>query len=216
MSNADFTPALGRSELTDRYDRAIRFWTRERRWRTMLLDAIAPGDGESILDVGSGTGTLAVLIKQRAPGATVVGVDPDPKIRALAANKAKNACVDIEFLHGFARDAADVAGTGRFDKVVSSLVFHQVPLEEKKAGLAAMHAALKPGGSIHVADYGEQRGWLMRRLFRIIQRLDGYENTQHNADGILPELFAAAGFLDLDERSVATPTGSISVFSARG
>jgi hypothetical protein len=38
----DFVPALGRAELTADYDRVIAVMTRERRWRTALLDLIAP------------------------------------------------------------------------------------------------------------------------------------------------------------------------------
>ena len=214
MSDSDFTPALGRAEWTGLYDRAIRFSTREARWRPMLLDEIDPRQGELILDVGCGTGTLAIMIKQRAPGACVVGIDPDPTILKIAADKAQAASVTVDLLEGFARDAAKVAGMERFDKVVSSLVFHQVPLSEKKLGIAAMRDALKPGGSIHIADYGEQRGWLMRRLFRTIQKLDGYENTQHNADGVLPKLILESGFNQLHEHTVATPTGSISIYRA--
>lgn len=66
-----------------------------------------------------------------------------------------------------------------------------------------------------VADYGEQRSRTMRALFRQIQRLDGFANTQPNADGVLPRMFAAAGFDRVIERqSISTPTGSISIYSA--
>jgi hypothetical protein len=106
-------------------------------------------------------------------------------------------------------------GIGRVDKATSSLVLHQCPLSMKRAILVAMHEALRPGGALAVADYGEQRSWTMRFLFRQIQRLDGFENTQPNADGVLPELFAAAGFERVVERqSIPTPTGSISIYSA--
>ena len=101
-------------------------------------------------------------------------------------------------------------------KAVSSLVFHQVPLEEKRAGLAAMHASVVTGGEVHIADYGLQRTALMRTLFKQIQRLDGVENTTPNGRGILPELMAKAGFVDVVERSVIpTPTGSISLYFGR-
>ena len=72
------------------------------------------------------------------------------------------------------------------NKIVSSLVFHQVPLEEKEAGLAAIRAALVPGGELHVADYGLQRTRWMRKLFRIVQAGDGYDNTEPNAAGCCP------------------------------
>jgi len=44
------------------------------------------------------------------------------------------------------------------------------------------HAALGRGGELHIGDYGLQRTWLMRMLFRIVQRVDGYENTQPSAE----------------------------------
>lgn len=70
MSDAAFTPALGRAHLDD-YDRAIRIWTRESVWRGALLRQVAPRSGETILDVGCGTGSFAVMLKQAAPGARV-------------------------------------------------------------------------------------------------------------------------------------------------
>src|SRR5690606_35182255 len=101
------------------------------------------------------------------------------------------------------------------DAVVSSLMFHQVPMAEKQAGLAAMHAALRPGGRLLIADYGRQCG-LMRLLFRLtIQRLDGVVDTQPNADGMLPQLVAEAGFRNVREAArIHTITGTIALIVA--
>lgn len=110
---------------------------------------------------------------------------------------------------------AALVGGGVADTVVSSLVFHQLPMEEKRRSLAASWRTLKPGGALHIADYGRQRG-AMRTLFRIVQSLDGYENTQPNADGVLPDPIAEAGFIDVREVHVLpTPTGSISFYRAK-
>ncbi len=58
-----------------------------------------------------------------------------------------------------------------------------------------MHQTLLDHGELHIADYGLQRTWLMRTLFRsVIQNLDGRTNTEPNARGVLPELMRAAGF----------------------
>ena len=94
-------------------------------------------------------------------------------------------------------------------------MFHQLPLPEKRAGLAACLRALKPGGRLHIADYGLQRTTAMRALFRIIQTLDGYADTQPNAEGVIPILLAEVGFTGIEETTVfPTPTGSISLYRA--
>ncbi len=211
---ASFTPALGHAALSGLYDPAIALLTRERVWRARLLDLVEPRAGETLIDLGCGTGSFAVSLARRAPGARVVGLDPDGDILARAARKAEAAGQSVRFLQGFARDVAALVGEGVADTVVSSLVFHQLPMEEKRRGLAASWRALKPGGALHIADYGRQRG-AMRTLFRIVQSLDGYENTQPNADGVLPDLIAEAGFIDVREVHVLpTPTGSISFYRA--
>jgi ubiquinone/menaquinone biosynthesis C-methylase UbiE len=205
-----FTPAAGRALLTPAYDLGLRLLTRERRWRDALLDQIAPRDGETILDVGCGTGTLAVLLKRRAPGVRVVGLDPDSQALALAAAKANRAGVKVEWRQGFAREAARL---GRFDHVVSSLVFHQVPPDGKVAGLKAMFEAVRPGGALHVADYCRQPDRLMRFLFTIIQALDGRRNTQANADGAVEQTLEQLGRRTIRaQKLIRTPTGAISLF----
>lgn len=79
-----------------------------------------------------------------------------------------------------------------------------------------MYELLRPGGELVIADYGWQGSALMRLGFRFVQRVDGKEDTQPNADGILPELIEQAGFSDIAETSVTrTVTGSISIYRAR-
>lgn len=214
MTEPAFTPALGRQEWSGFYDLAIALLTRERVWRRALLRELAPRTGDAILDVGCGTGSFAILAAIAAPGSELTGLDPDRSILDRARAKAARRPVSINWVEGFAQNA-DEAG-GPFDKVVSSLVFHQVPLSGKSAGFSAIWRSLKPGGSLHVADYGLQRTPLMRRLFRQVQRLDGFENTEPNARGVLPDLMRDAGFVDVEERQViATLTGSISIYRAR-
>lgn len=214
MSNdTTFTPAAGRPEWTPFYDFAIALLTRERRWRSALLAQTAPQPGDRIIDVGCGTGTFAVMLKRAEPRAEIVGLDPDPDVLARARAKAAKEKAEVTFRQGFARDAGAEAAS--FTKVVSSLVFHQVPLEEKRAGLVAIGRALRPGGTLHIADYGLQRTPLMRATFRQIQKLDGFDNTEPNARGVLPELMREVGFAAVEETEViSTVTGSISLYRA--
>lgn len=211
LADGAFTPALGRGETAD-YDRTIRFWTREEAWRPAFARQIAPNAGETILDVGCGTGTLAIMLKRMAPQAHIIGVDPDPEALAIAKAKADAAGLEIQWLQGFARDAAALVGPARADKVVSSLVFHQTPPAEKSAGVAALFKAARAGGEVHIADYARQAGG-MRLLFKIIEHMDGAANTRPNARGALEQLLAGESAAPVEPlRRVHTPTGTISLF----
>ena len=206
----NFVPALGWSALTPFYDGVVRLLTREAVWRPAFVDQIAPRAGESILDVGCGTGSLAILLKRSAPGARIVGLDPDEATLARAAAKAKAAGVEIEWRQGYARDAGMAES---FDKTVSSLVFHQVPPAEKDAGIAAMIAATRPGGEVHIADFAVQRSPLMRALFGIVGRFDGRENTEANAEGVIENILGAvSAAAAIPAHTFCTPLGEISLF----
>ncbi|MBS0504219.1 MAG: class I SAM-dependent methyltransferase [Proteobacteria bacterium] len=215
LTNRGFTPALGRGP-TRLYDAALRMFTRERLWRDAVIDRVAATCPSTVLDVGCGTGTLAVAIAQRLPGALVTGLDPDGEALAIARRKGDRLRPGVAWRSGFAGDAASDGRAGTFDVVTCTLVLHQVPLADKAAGLKAMLSALRIGGRLVIADYSEQRTKLMRTLFRLtVQRIDGETDTQPNADGVLPRLIAEAGFAGVTETQVIpTPSGSISVFTA--
>ena len=212
VAERDYVPAAPQLWL---YDALVVALARSWRWRRDLLAQIAAREGDVIADVGCGTGTQLVKIGRAAPGVTLIGIDPDPDVLHRARRKLARARIVAGLTRGYARDAEALLRDRGVNKIVSSLVFHQVPLAEKEAGLAAMRAALVPGGELHVADYGLQRTPLMRKLFRIVQAGDGYANTEPNARGVLPELMASVGFQRVLETAViATPTGSISLYRA--
>lgn len=206
----EFTPAAGRFAPTALYDIGVALLTRESVWRGELLKRLSVAAGERIIDVGCGTGSLAIMLKQAHPDAQVTGLDPDPEALAIAQRKAETAGLKIDWRLGFASDAAKF---GSFDKTVSSLVFHQVSTEGKRAGIAAMYAATKLGGEMFIADYAIQKSWHMRQLFRIIQMLDGRTNTQPNADGFIEnEMSSIFGKSVVSVYTLDTPTGTISLF----
>jgi len=206
MNDTQFTPALGLPGLTRGYDLAIRLLTREAVWRNMLLRQVAPLSNETIIDVGCGTGTFAMMLKRAAPAARITAIDPDPDVLDRARRKADAEDIEIEWRQGFAQDVADLGVS--FDKAVSSLVFHQVPLVGKRAGVAAMFACVRPGGEVHIADYALQDSALMRALFRLtVQTLDGRADTQPNADGVLERILSDYGAAVVAPRAiVAHPT----------
>ncbi|KTE34633.1 MULTISPECIES: class I SAM-dependent methyltransferase [unclassified Sphingopyxis] len=212
----DFVPALGRINLPGAYDLAIALMTRERRWRRALVEMVDARPGESIVDIGCGTGTLLLALARRYPGCRFIGVDPDPKVLSIARRKAAAAGATIDWIEAMGDDLEGVAEVAACDRIVSSLVLHQCPLAVKQAIAAHMLRLLAPGGTLVIADYGEQRTRLMRLLFRQIQALDGFELTEPNALGCIPAILEAAGFADVEEPfALATPTGSISLYRAR-
>ena len=217
MTDTDrhFVPALGKSGSLDRYDAAIALMTREKRWRSDLLKLVAPQPGDRIVDIGCGTGTLAIALKEGEPESEILAVDPDPAVLEIAQTKARTAGADIHWFEAMGDELDGFAALQGCDKIVSSLVFHQCPMEIKQAIAAQMHRLLRPGGQLFIADYGEQRSPLMRMLFRQIQWLDGVEYTEPNARGCMPDTLASAGFDAVEEaKIIATPTGSISIYRA--
>lgn len=209
-----YTPPAGHHFLTPFYDLGVRLSTRERVWRNALIELISPKDEDILLDIGAGTGSLAVLVAHRNAATRYFGIDPDRHAVEIARTKARRAGIKAEFAHKLF--AADTAADWPAPSLATlCLVLHQVPLDEKLRLLREIHAVLQPNGRLYIADYSEQRSWLMRKLFRAtIQKLDGKADTQPNADGVLIPLMVEAGFLDVCELTqLNTVTGSISVLS---
>ena len=210
-----FTPLLGASFLSPFYDAAIGVATREGRWRGRLIAQLNLQPDDRILDVGCGTGSLALMLKRRAPSATVFGLDPDSQALEMARRKAKRAGADIQFLQGFANDAL-IKPLRPLTKIVISLVLHQTPVKEKLRILNTCRHVLGPDGEVHIADYGEQRA-LMRLAFRTtVQALDGVDDTEPHAKGQFPAIVREAGLKTLTETSrTHTLTGQITTWIAR-
>ena len=117
---------------------------RELRQRTATLARIQPG--EQVLDVGCGTGTLAMEVARRVGRAgRVAGVDPGTEQIARARSKAARRHVPIEFQIGVIEHLAFPDQT--FDVVLSTLMMHHLPTPLKRQGLAEIARVLKPGGA---------------------------------------------------------------------
>jgi ubiquinone/menaquinone biosynthesis C-methylase UbiE len=120
------------------------------RQRTINLACIQPG--EQILDVGCGTGTLAMEAARRV-GHTgrVTGVDPGTQQIAHARAKAARRNAPIEFKIGVIEQLPFPDQT--FDVVFSTLMMHHLPAPLKRQGLAEIARVLKPGGRLVIADF---------------------------------------------------------------
>ncbi len=192
-----FVPALGHRFLTPLYDPLLRLHMRERKWRSRFVDQMEIQPGLHILDIGSGTGTLTVLVKERWPSAEVVGIDPDPQILGIARRKAERSRVEIRFDVGYADQLP--YSDASFDRVVSSLVFHHLAHETKVLALQEAWRVLRPGGELHIADIGRPRGALTRIAVTPFRLFDGLGATEDNLAGRLPALIIGAGFSEVVE-----------------
>jgi ubiquinone/menaquinone biosynthesis C-methylase UbiE len=123
---------------------------RELRQRTATLAHLQPGD--TVLDVGCGTGTLALDVQPRVGNAgRVCGIDPGPQQIARARAKAARRQAPIEFQIGVIERLPFPDQT--FDAVLSTLMMHHLPASLKRQGLAEIARVLKPGGHLIIADF---------------------------------------------------------------
>jgi len=209
-------PVPGVAYLTPLYDSAIARLTRENSWRGALVNAMDHRPRVHILDVGCGTGTLALPMKAPRADASVIGIDPDSDVLRRTVAKAAAQPRPAKWNQGFvvAESAENIRPRS---KGVSSLVFRQIPDKEEVRVLDDIVQSLQPGGHLCIADYGEQGSRLARWLFHLtVQMPDGVENTTSNVQGLLPVLVKACGLENVEALPVvATPTGSISLDRGR-
>lgn len=208
-----YVPALRFRSLTRIYDPLIALTTREGEFRRQLLDQANLRSGHRLLDIGSGTGTLAVMAAGRGEGIEVRGLDADEEMIERATAKAREADVAAHFDHG--RSNALPYSDASFDRVLSSLFFHHLSRESKRRTLEEIFRVLAPGGELHVADWGKPSDPLMAGLFFGVRLLDGMENTRDNAAGALPQMFVEAGLAEARQRGeLRTAFGTMARYSA--
>ena len=110
----------------------------------------------------------------------------------LALARAKAGADAVQWRKGTAT-ALPLPGSSA-DRVVMSLLLHHLGADAKRAALAEAVRVLRPGGRLHVADWGRPRDPLMRAAAWALQRLDGAEGLAEHLDGRLSGLLADAGF----------------------
>jgi cyclopropane fatty-acyl-phospholipid synthase-like methyltransferase len=206
----EYVPALGFHRLTALYDPLIRSWSAAARVRAAVVDALELRAGMRILELGAGSGRLAIQIKRRHPDVAIDAVDVDARMVAHARRNAAGAGVEIDF-----REACmtSLPEGGAYDRVYSTMVFHHLAPKAKLQALAGARRALAPGGSFVVADFGRPRGALQWALFSWIQQpLDGFANTRPHRDGRFEQALRGA-FGEVRSAAVwRTAAGTIEAF----
>jgi ubiquinone/menaquinone biosynthesis C-methylase UbiE len=161
--------------------------------RTADLARLQPG--EVVLDVGCGTGALAMEASRRV-GATgrVHGIDPGPKQITRARAKAERAGLPIDFQVGVIEQLAFPDHS--FEVVLSTPVMHHLPDDLKRLGLAEMARVLKAGGRLVIVDFKRAEA-------------EPRQPAQLGAGSLglqdLPALLQEAGFEHLESGEIAFP-----------
>lgn len=209
-----YIPALKYHALTGFYDSIVGLTTRESVFKTTLVKLAAPMPGESLLDVGCGTGTLTRLFAELEPELHIVGLDADPAQIKQAQKKLTTFGNQISLQQGYAQSLPQESQT--FDLVVSSLFFHHLTTDQKRDALGEILRVLKPGGRLLIADWGKPSSIAQRLAFFLVQMLDGFETTRDSVEGSLPTLMKETGFVSLDDGGfVPTPLGTVRLFQAK-
>lgn len=187
-----YIPAARFDFLTRFYDPLVRITTREKTFKRALLDQAKLENGQTILDLACGTGTLSIAIKKTFPQSDLIALDADHEVLAIAREKAAANATDITFDQGFS-DALPYSD-GQFDRVFSTLAFHHLTLEAKINTICEIVRVLKPDGEFHLADFGLPSGKTQSVLSNFIRKFDGAESTRDNFAGRLGLLMEQNGF----------------------
>ena len=208
-SDRTFLPAAGYDLFLPLYDPLVTLLGGNRS-RQELIEQANIKSGQRILDIGSGTGSFAVLLMRQCADVEVMGLDPDPKALRRAKAKAERARVSVRFDQGFADELRYESKS--FDRVFSSLMFHHLDEQTQQKTLSEVLRILKPGGSFHLldfvsADHGSNASASHQRHshsghsfhHHLMHLFHPRDRVQDNSDSQLLDLMRRSGFTNSEK-----------------
>jgi SAM-dependent methyltransferase len=199
MPTESYIPALGHAWLTKVYDPVLAVLFPERLFRLPLITVLNLQPGQHILDIGCGTATVSLLLRNCAPDLCVVGLDIDPEVLTIAQRKVAQSGAQLP-LSWASADRLPYANDS-FDHVLSSLMFHHLNTAQKGCMLAEAWRVLRPNNMLWILDFGPPRSsWLAAVLTTLAA---GFEHIDDNLHGRVPSLLSQAGFADVQVRDIA-------------
>lgn len=205
-----YVHAMGHAALTPLYDPIARLIAREQTFKRRLVERLGLRGSHRVLDVGCGTGTLAVMIARERSDIEVTGVDGDADILIRARSKAAAAGVRVAFRAAMATELPFADGS--LDRVTSTLMAHHLPTSAKLQMFTEIRRVLTPTGELHLVDIGPARSGFGRTLQGLLRP----RVLADNLDGKLPSLMTSAGLADVNEEErVLTVVGPLVFWRAR-
>lgn len=168
----------------------------ERRFRARIVSATGIRGGDSVLDLGCGTGTLAILMAERVgPEGRVVGIDLSPRMLATARRKGSGSNLTFREANAEALPYPDAS----FDVVTATYTLHEMPRQARANALRECRRVLKPEGRLVVVDVHIPKSWWRRTLFRALMLFETDTAWDLARRGVASEL-AEAGFASVRQQ----------------
>ncbi|WP_414688531.1 class I SAM-dependent methyltransferase [Mycobacterium sp.] len=183
----DYIPAFGKDALLPFYDLLTRALGMGKAYDSLVAQAELT-DGLRVLEIGSGTGNVTTRVKRVAPGADVIGADPDPLAIARAQRKVRG-LTGIRFERAYAQELP--FPDGEFDRVLSSMMLHHLDDDVKVGALAEVYRVLRPGGRLHILDIG---GHVTAHHGLAARWMKDNPHAAGNLGDAIPRLLRSAGF----------------------
>jgi ubiquinone/menaquinone biosynthesis C-methylase UbiE len=181
MAKNSIIQPLGPSWFTGAYDPLTARWPAGNKMREVVVDALELKSGQRLLELGCGSGRLAIKIKREHPEVAITAVDGNSDIMKVAKNRAGQAGVDIDFVLG---DFVTCPLEGVYDRVYSTLVLHHLNLEAKQEVFARIKGLLAEDGKFVIADFtGHHHGPGQLILSKLSALSDPVGGKQSNQDG---------------------------------
>ena len=163
----------------------------EKHFRQRLVDFAGVRDGERVLEMCAGTGSLTALLARRVGSGRVTAVDLSPDMLERARRKTRGLPVDIKLA---SCDALPFE-KGSFDKVFISYGLHELPETVRRAALGEAFRVTRPGGAFFALDYHSPRNPVWRfGIGTFVRRLEGQTAYGIMPDSELPTELGRAGF----------------------
>ncbi|MHB8843383.1 MAG: class I SAM-dependent methyltransferase [Nitrospirota bacterium] len=206
-----YIPTFSYEKMRFGCDTLVKWLVRETAINSRLVEQGRVEKGQRVLDLGCGTATLAIVIKKTQPGADVIGIDGNREIIEVAGAKTRKQGVSIPLFDSRVSDLP--CSDNYFDRVFASMLFHHLAMKEKILAAKEIYRILKPGGELHVADFGMPRNALMACIAHITRH---FEETDDNIQGLLPHVVYAADFKQIETTmELVTILGTISLLRAK-
>jgi len=187
-SKNEYIPALSFRVLTPFYDFIQKYIVRDIRYKSRLIAHAQIQAGHRVMDLGCGTGTLAIMAKRAQPQADIFGLDADPEMLKVAKAKKDQEKLEVKFDVGFTNNLP--YPDEFFDRVLSSIMIHHLKTPDKEKTAHEIYRVLKPGGQLHIIDFGKPYTWYGKLLGPFLHK---FEEANDNVEGRLPEIFGAPG-----------------------